>query len=185
MSKRVWHTSTSDPLRIDSVAVPGTEAKIGMTLCPGKFQPWGQHGAWRRDLDTDLAAIKDWGASTLITLIEDREFESLSVTALPERARAHGLAWYHWPIADQQLPGQRFEQRWQQAFPAVRQRLEAGEHLVVHCMGGLGRTGIVAARILVEFGTDPKTAVRRIRAARPGAIETAAQLRYVMCRQQR
>jgi len=89
------------------------------------------------------------------------------VTALPQRGRAHGLAWYHCPIRDQQPPAARFEQRWQQDFPAVRQRLEAGEHLVLHCRGGLGRTGTVAACILIEFGTDPDTAVRRIGVARP------------------
>ena len=46
---------------------------------------------------------------------------------LPKRVRVHGLAWCHWPIRDQQPPDARFEQRWQQDFPAVRQRLEAGE----------------------------------------------------------
>jgi len=32
----------------------------------------------------------------------------------------------------------------------------AGEAIVIHCRGGLGRTGIVAARLLVEFGEDPE-----------------------------
>jgi hypothetical protein len=34
--------------------------------------------------------------------------------------------------------------------------------------------------MLVERGCDPVTAVRRVRAVRPHAIETAAQERYVM-----
>jgi ADP-ribosyl-[dinitrogen reductase] hydrolase len=56
-------------------------------------------------------------------------------------------------------------------------------HVLLHCMGGLGRSGMVAARLLVELGEEPRTAIQRVRAARPGAIETAAQEAYVLaCR---
>jgi ADP-ribosylglycohydrolase len=46
-------------------------------------------------------------------------------------------------------------------------------------MGGLGRTGTIAARLLVEFGVDPEKAIREIRMARPGSIETREQEEYV------
>jgi len=141
-----WKTSESHPLRIDAVAVPGTSAALGMTLCPGKKQPGGSGGAWWRDLDTDLAAIRAWGATALLTLFEEHEFGELQVAALPERARAHGLDWRHWPIRDQHPPDERFERHWHREFPGLRRRLETGESLVLHCMGGLGRTGTVAAR---------------------------------------
>ena len=49
-----------------------------------------------------------------------------------------------------------------------------------HCKGGLGRAGMVAARLLVESGYTPEDAIERVRAARPGAIETQAQERYVL-----
>jgi len=42
-------------------------------------------------------------------------------------------------------------------------------------MGGLGRSGIIAARLLVELAEDLRAAMQRVRAARPGPIETAAQ----------
>lgn len=175
-----WKTSKSDPLRIDSVAVPGTGARIGITLCPGKTQPGGRHGAWRRDLDTDLAAIKAWGATTLISLIEDHEFEALGIKALPARATAQGLEWRHWPIRDNDIPDQHFHNRWTEESETVLSQLQAGQSLVLHCMGGLGRTGTVAALMLCEFGLTPDEAVRRVRVARPGTIETAAQLDYVL-----
>jgi ADP-ribosylglycohydrolase len=41
------------------------------------------------------------------------------------------------------------------------------------------RTGTVAGRLLVEFGDQPESAIKKVRDARPGAIETAAQERYV------
>lgn len=174
-----WKTSGTHPLRIDAVAIPGTAAALGMTLCPGKKQPGGSSGPWWRDLDTDLAAIRDWGAAVLVTLFEDHEFRALQVTGLPRRARAHGLDWRHWPIRDQQAPDARFRRHWEEEFPGLRRRIRSGESLVLHCMGGLGRTGMVAARILREFGVAPREAVRRVRAARPGAIETDAQLHWV------
>jgi len=38
----------------------------------------------------------------------------------------------------------------------------------------------VAACLLVELGVAPQDAIRRVRAARPNAIETAAQERYIL-----
>jgi hypothetical protein len=38
----------------------------------------------------------------------------------------------------------------------------------------------VAGLILVERGVDPRDAIDRVRAARPHAIETRAQERYVL-----
>jgi ADP-ribosyl-[dinitrogen reductase] hydrolase len=38
----------------------------------------------------------------------------------------------------------------------------------------------VAAQLLVELGVPPQEAIERVRAARPGSIETAEQERYVL-----
>ena len=38
---------------------------------------------------------------------------------------------------------------------------------------------MMAARLLVELGTAPDQAVRQVRRARPGAIETPSQLAVV------
>ena len=46
--------------------------------------------------------------------------------------------------------------------------------------GGLGRAGTIGARLLIELGMEPTAAVRQVRAARPGAIETREQEKYVL-----
>jgi protein-tyrosine phosphatase len=57
--------------------------------------------------------------------------------------------------------------------------LRSGGNVLVHCRGGLGRAGMIAARLLVEEGVPPETAMTAVRAARPRAIETPAQERWV------
>ena len=137
-------------------------------------------GPWARDLQTDLAAIVDWGASALVTLLELHEFEKLAVSGLGRMAQAHGLDWYHLPIRDVSIPSAAFEVQWREAGGVLQSLLLDGQSLVVHCRGGIGRTGLVAARLLIELGESPVTALQRVRIARPGAVETAEQEQYVL-----
>ena len=58
--------------------------------------------------------------------------------------------------------------------------LREGRNILVHCRGGLGRAGTIAARLLIEIGIDPKIAISEVRAVRPGAIETVEQEKYVL-----
>ena len=52
--------------------------------------------------------------------------------------------------------------------------------MLLHCRGGIGRTGTIAARLLVEFGFKPADAIALVRRTRPGTIETSAQEQYVL-----
>ena len=115
----------------------------------------------------------------MVTLIEDHEFEMLGARGLGAQVRARGIDWHHLPIVDVQPPDERFETRWLTSGPALTGLLRDGRKVLVHCRGGLGRAGTVAALLLVELGVNGAEAVRRVRAARPGAIETSGQLRYV------
>ena len=170
-------TSETDPLKIAEVTAGG--GVIGMTLCPGKRGDSVFGADWERDLAADVAAIREWGARAVVTLIEDHEFEMLGVQALPDAVRAAGLEWHHLPVEDVHAPSPEFETRWVYAGARLRQRLRRGERVLVHCRGGLGRAGSVAARLLVEFGATPVDAISQVRAVRPGAIETAEQEQWV------
>ena len=177
------HTSQSSPLRIARVRTHHG-GEIGMTLCPGKCGP-GRHAWWDRCLRTDLQAIRQWDAQELLTLMEDHELHSYGVAGLGEAAR-EVLGEPHWhalPIIDQCAPGPAFERGWQQIAPRLHARLSAGERIAVHCLGGLGRTGVVACRLLVETGVAPAEALSRVRKARPGAVETHEQARHVLALQ--
>jgi ADP-ribosyl-[dinitrogen reductase] hydrolase len=172
-------TSLTHPLEIAAVAAPGAKGAIGITFCPGKKQSNALSGAWDRDLGLDLDAIKAWGASTLITLIEPQEIKALKVQGLGQEVIARGMDWLHWPITDVRVPDHRFEVAWERDGRHLIAAIRNGSRVLVHCKGGLGRAGTIAALMLVELGMDAGHAIRAVRAARPGAIETRAQEEFV------
>ncbi len=173
-------TSESSPIRIDLVHPGGGQGRIGITFCPGKTDPARVPEAWARDLDTDLDAIQRWGATAVVSLITDEEIDRLSVRHLPEGVRDRHMEWWHAPIPDGMPPGADFEEAWTAAGEAIRDRLRLGFDVLVHCKGGLGRAGTIAARLLVELGAGPDDAIRRVRDARSlSAIETRSQEAHV------
>jgi ADP-ribosyl-[dinitrogen reductase] hydrolase len=175
---------TNDETRppVDCVeARPG--AYIGLTPCPGSDRFPSGRQPWQRDLGADFDVMGAWGAAAVVTLLQASELSRPSLAELRSHAERRGMEWHHLPIRDQAVPTKEFEASW----PAVAARLHAllsqRRHVLLHCMGGLGRSGMIAARLLVEIGEEPRAAIQRVRRARPGAIETAAQEMYVLaCR---
>jgi protein-tyrosine phosphatase len=57
---------------------------------------------------------------------------------------------------------------------------ESGRNVVIHCIGGLGRTGTVAGCVLVELGLTSAQALEVLHALRgPHCPETRAQERFI------
>jgi len=112
-----------------------------------------------RDLDADLQTIANWGESALVTLMEGHELELLVVAELGPHTASSCMEWFHLPIRDASIPNAAFEAAWQGEGQALRDRLTAGQGVVVHCQAGLGRTGLVAARWLIELGESPAVAL--------------------------
>ena len=168
-------TTSQTPLDTYPVAVPETGGTIIITPCPGKRQ---------RDLGLDLDRLKSMGAEAVITMVQGRELDLLSVCDMGTRCEERGLIWLHCPIPDFDGPGAAFERAWADAGPRARDILRRGGTVVSHCRGGIGRAGTVASRLLIELGAaTPEEALRRVRTARPGAVETWEQEQHVLsCR---
>lgn len=172
-------TSVTHPLQIAEVSTRLIDGKIGITFCPGKHDSMALSGKWQRDLVTDLLAIKNWGAKLVLSLIEPYEMKMLKVPLLGDEVQRLGMIWVHLPIHDYSVPSPAFEKNWLIYGKYIRARLRNGDNIVIHCKGGLGRAGMMAARLLAELGVDPERAIRHVRMAREGAIETPGQLALV------
>jgi ADP-ribosyl-[dinitrogen reductase] hydrolase len=172
-------TSLTHPLQIAVVTAGPAFGRIGITFCPGKYDPRAMTGSWDRDLEIDLDAIRDWGAGAVVTLLVPEELTLLRVEHLGTEVARRRMQWFHLPIDDVSVPDEAFEQKWTVDGAKLRAMLRGGADIVVHCRGGLGRAGTIAARLLIELGAEPAVAIAQVRAARPGAIETAGQEAFV------
>ena len=172
-------TSLSDPLQIAGITASG-RGTIGVTLCPGKYQPNAATGGWDRNLQIDLDAIRAWGARLVVTLVTPAELVALRVEALGEEVTARGMLWSHLPIEDFDIPTADWELAWDKLNGGFHRLLDANGRMLIHCKGGLGRAGLVAARLLVERGIPAGQAISHVRRRRPGAIETEEQKAYLL-----
>jgi hypothetical protein len=148
---------------IAEVAAPGG-GMLGVAPLPGRG------GA----LAADIAVIRAWHPAVVVSMTEPEEMRRTGTADLPERLREAGIAWQAFPIRDFGVPAPE-EPVWPPLAAALHAFLNAGGRVLLHCHGGKGRSGMVAARLLVERGIAPAGALALVRAARPGAIETAEQ----------
>ena len=120
------------------------------------------------------------GAVAVLSLTTQEEMLALDLSELPSLCKSQGMHWWHAPIEDMSEPDDAFEQWWRAHHGAIHGLLNNGQELVLHCWSGYGRSGTVAARILIERGMTAQEALAFVREHRPGAIETVGQERYVL-----
>ena len=168
-------TSETHPLQIAKLDF--NNCNIGLSLCPGKKQQYPISGyPWDRSLATDLQAISDSGFDIVVSLIEEHEFVDLEVTKLQQgETKNYDMEWISAPIPDQGIPEKETFSR----LNLVLDSLNEGQSLFVHCMGGLGRAGIIVAWLLTHHGFTSIEAIQKVREVRPGAIENNFQEDWV------
>ena len=173
-------TSATHPMEVVEVPVPGAAGQIGITFCPGRRDRDPVSGGWNRDMAADLQVIHEWGATAIVSLLTAREARILEVGRLGDDAELLGIQAHRCPIFDQHAPDEEFEEAWAVAGPDVRDRLRCGQRVLIHCRAGRGRSGMIAARLLVELGTPADEAIHMLREARPGALLNPQQVEHVL-----
>lgn len=123
-------------------------------------------GGMRPRTLADIECLAAAGIRNLVCLKETASWN--------DELHGRGIILHHFPVPDFSVPD-----------PAVIGRvgtlLENDPPVFIHCHAGLGRTGTVAAALLVRWlNLTPEEALERVRGLRPGSVETADQERFVL-----
>ncbi len=139
--------------------------RIGVCPLPGRYN----------SLEVDLATLVHWEPAAVLSMTERDEMDEFGSWSLGALLAERGVKWMHLPIRDYNGPSGETAAHWSTYSQELHGMLDAGKGVIVHCRGGVGRSGMIAVRLMVERGIDPDQALQRMRAERPGAVETEAQ----------
>jgi protein-tyrosine phosphatase len=132
-------------------------------------------GDWLPD---EVAKWKRAGVGAVLSLLTTDEERDLNLRDESKEVRASGLDFLSFPIEDRQVPTS--ETQLGEALERLNRFLSSGKNVVVHCRQGIGRTGLVAACLLVKNGMSPGAAVEAVTAARGVATpETVEQRDWI------
>jgi atypical dual specificity phosphatase len=116
----------------------------------------------------ELKELYRRGFRVVVSLIEDsKERPGYDV----EEVKAIGFKLYSIPIRDFEAPTmEQFEK-----FLSIVKATPISEKILVHCIGGCGRTGTMGAAYWICKGLPAEEAITRIRESNPLAIEDLEQ----------
>jgi protein-tyrosine phosphatase len=177
--ERIILDSENCPIEVYSVAkrITGLTGILGMTVAPGVKHEYSTE-IWDRDIDKDLDRLQNYyEVDLLITLLEQHEFQDLRMFDFIERLKQYDIDHIWFPIPDTSVP--RNIPRFANLVTRIIDALSNGQTVVVHCMAGLGRSGLVAASCLTALGFTPAHAIAVVRSVRPGAIDPREQESFV------
>ncbi|WP_144409531.1 protein-tyrosine phosphatase family protein [Martelella endophytica] len=131
-----------------------------------------------------LAATLDHAAlencALLIVLVEEEEVPEDAFGLLTAACAKRNMQLIHLPIRDYQAPDAGFIDAWQQHDGQRRAMSARSETLALSCHYGAGRSGMMAAQLLIDQGVAAQEAVARVRAQFPDSIESDAQLQWLL-----
>ena len=155
----------------------GTELHWVNGPWPGKLamasRPRG--GDW---LEDEMAAWHRAGIDTVLSLLTPDEEQDLDLKTEARETKAQGMKFASLPIPDREVPTS--ESEVSATLDRLDADLSAGKNVVLHCRQGVGRTGLVAACLLVSKGLTPEAAVKTLSAARGSQVpETTEQRLWI------
>jgi protein-tyrosine phosphatase len=144
---------------------------------PGKLalaaRPRG--GDWLKD---ELESWRLAGVDAVVSLLTPDEDSEFKLEDEARDAKGQGMTFLSLPIRDRQVPDS--ESTLTSTVQLMDEVLSSGKNVLVHCRQGIGRTGLVAACVLINKGWEPQAAIELLSAARGVAIpETQEQRRWI------
>ena len=145
----------------------GIAGRVYLHSMPGRARPF----------DLDRAEAERLRITAVVRLTSNHETEDRSPEYM-DALRRGLIGWedLHLPIPDYGIPGDMADFRL--LLEGLLTRLREGERILIHCAAGIGRTGTMAAALLVGLGLDIEEAVRRVGAAGSHA-EDLSQINFL------
>lgn len=125
--------------------------------------------------------INDWrqaGIDVVVSLITQSEEAELNLQQEQNLVIAQGLQFLTFPIQDRSVPSTFWDTR--VFVEQLHHLLASGKNVGLHCRQSIGRSGLIAAAVLVHAGVEIETAWARIQSARGCVVpETTEQRAWV------
>jgi protein-tyrosine phosphatase len=132
-------------------------------------------GDW---LEEEIAGWRDAGVDIVISLLTSDEEQELDLKNEAREVRGSGMKFISLPIPDRQVPPAESEVR--VSIETVEADLSSGKNVVIHCRQGVGRSGLLAACLLITKGLSSGAAIDSVTAARGVPVpETDEQRRWI------
>lgn len=174
-------TSETHPLLISEIALPeGHEGMaLAITFLPGKKE-FSPRGDWDRDVEADLAVIRDWKPTDIILIPAKAEQAKLGTPELGDHFRRasiyadiHQAAASQWPCPKDSYS------RDIDDLPVIMRT--PGRRLLIIGRYGQERSTVLAVEILMRDGVyrELRQAKAAVEDARPESLATTAQLDYL------
>lgn len=141
--------------------LPLNSGQLIFTPCPGTKDV---------SLINSVAQLKAAGAAALITLMPVHELTQNNADNIGAFCSEQGLAWFQLPIEDDCAPEHAFEQAFSANKAAILALLQNGQTIAIHCKGGSGRTGLMAAILMMQLGYSKTEAQALVQQLRPKAL---------------
>ncbi|SEH58333.1 Dual specificity phosphatase, catalytic domain [Rheinheimera pacifica] len=129
-------------------------------------------------LTNSIAQLKAAGAAAIITMMPQQELTQNNVDNLGAICSELGLQWFQLPVEDDCAPQQPFEQAFAAHKAAILALLQNGNTVAIHCKGGSGRTGLMAAILMTQLGYSKADATAQVQSLRPKALGLAVHQAY-------
>jgi len=126
----------------------------------------------------DIGALRAAGVSVVVSLLEPDEERRLGLADESGECRRHDMDYLSFPVPDFGVPADE-----DGAFAlagSLALRIARGETIVIHCRGGIGRSSMIAAAVMIRGGICLHDALASIAAARGRHVpETGAQKDWI------
>lgn len=132
-------------------------------------------GDW---LEDEVQALQFEGVTAVVSLLTAGEERELDLTGEQAACEMRGVAFISLPVPDRGVPVDQRDVL--DIARRVRDLLDEGTGVAIHCRAGIGRASLLAACVLVLGGVPADTAFERISTARGLLVpETPEQRAWV------